>query len=588
MQETFDRLYELSLEGNTKGIDLYRIITSESNILLAYRMIKSNKGSKTAGIDDLTIDNFKFVNAGSFVEFIRKELQNYKPQMVRRVDIPKPNGKTRPLGIPSMRDRLMQQMFKQVLEPICEAKFYKHSYGFRPNRSTEHAIARCNLIAHTCKCHYVVDVDIEGFFDNVNHTKLLKQLFTIGISDKRVLAIISKMLKAPTNKEGILTKGTPQGGILSPLLSNVVLNSLDWWIANQWETFNSQYSYSNVGKLHRALKTTRLKEMHIIRYADDFKIFTDTPKNANKIFHAVRGYIENELKLKISNEKSRITNLRKRYSEFLGFELKVQRHKKKYKTTSRVSKKSVKRLKSEIRNRIKVMQKNPTIQNINNYNLFVRGIQNYYCKATQVSSDFAEIYYSCLPAIHNRLSPFGKYEIPRSPPLAYKNLYGVTQKTFIVKGIYLYPICKIGWKSLSYFKPEINNYSANGRMNLVKVQKPSIQTEIIKMSHSELMNSNLEYSDNRISKYSMQRGKCAVSKQFLTADMVHCHHITPKKLGGDDSFANLIIVHSWVHVLIHATKEETIGKYLAILKLGPTAIKRLNQLRKKCNLTEIH
>ena len=588
MQETFDRLYELSIEGNTKGIDLYRIITSESNILLAYRIIKSNKGSKTAGVDDLTIDNFKFMNAKIFVEFIRKELQNYRPQTVRRVDIPKPNGKTRPLGIPSMRDRLIQQMFKQVLEPICEARFYKHSYGFRPNRSTEHAIARCNLVAHICKCHYVVDVDIQGFFDNVNHTKLLKQLFTIGISDKRVLSVISKMLKAPTDKEGIPTKGTPQGGILSPLLSNIVLNSLDWWIANQWETFDSKHPYADAGKMHRALKTTKLKEMHIIRYADDFKIFTDTPENANKIFHAVRGYIKNELKLEISNEKSRITNLRKRYSEFLGFELKVQMHKKKFKTTSRVSRKSVKRLKSEVRDRIKVIQKNPTIQNINNYNSFVRGIQNYYCKATQVSKDFAEIYYSCLPAIHNRISPFGKYEIPRSPPLAYRNLYGATQKTFIVKGIYLYPICKIGWKSLSYFKPEVNNYSTNRRLNLVKAQKPSIQTEIIKMSHSELMNSNIEYSDNRISKYSMQRGKCAVSKQFLTADMAHCHHIIPNTLGGDDSFENLIIIHHWIHVLIHATNGETIGKYLAILKLGTKAIERLNKLRKKCNLTEIH
>ena len=588
MQETFDKLYKLSIEGNTKSIDLYRIITSESNILLAYRMIKSNKGSKTIGVDNLTIDNFKCMNTKIFVEFIRKELENYKPQMVRRVEIPKPNGKTRPLGIPSMRDRLIQQMFKQVLEPICEAKFFKHSYGFRPNRSTEHALARCNLIAHRCKCHYVVDVDIQGFFDNVNHTKLLKQLFTIGVYDKRVLSIISKMLKAPIDKEGIPTKGTPQGGISSPLLSNVVLNSLDWWIANQWETFNSKHLYADTGKMHRALKTTRLKEMHIVRYADDFKIFTDTFDNAKKIFYAVRGYIKNELKLEISNEKSKITNLRKRYSEFLGFELKVQTHKKKFKTTSRVSRKSVKRLKSEIRDRIKVIQKNPTIQNINNYNSFVRGIQNYYCKATQVSKDFAEIYYSCLPAIYNRLSPFGKYEIPRSPPLAYRTLYGTTQRTFIISGICLYPICKIGWKSLSYFKPEINNYSTMGRLNLIKAQKPSIQTEIIKMSCSESMNLHLEYSDNRISKYSMQRGKCAVSKQFLTADMVHCHHIVPRKLGGDDSFANLIIVHNWVHVLIHATKEETIEKYLAILKLNPTAIKRLNKLREKCNLTEIH
>ena len=588
MQSTFDWLFKKSSEGRTKGIDLYEIITSKQNILLAYRMIKSNKGSRTAGTDELTIDNFKFINAEKFVEYIREELSSYKPQVVKRVEIPKPNGKTRPLGIPTMRDRLIQQMFKQVLEPICEAKFYKHSYGFRPNRSTEHAIARCNLLAHQCHCHYVIDIDIKGFFDNVNHTKLLKQLFTIGVTDKRVLAIISKMLKAPVDKLGIQHKGCPQGGILSPLLSNVVLNSLDWWIANQWETFESNYQYSNVGKLHRALKTTKLKEMHIVRYCDDFKVYTNNPRNAIKIFHAVRGYISNELKLEISTEKSRITNLRKRYSEFLGFELKVLKHRRKYKTVSRVSRNSIKRLKKEVKNRIKIIQKNPIIPNINKYNSFVRGIQNYYCKATLINKDFAEIYYSCLPAMYNRLFSFGKYERPRSPPLAYRKLYNTTQKTFTVKGMYLYPICQIEWKKLSYFKPEINNYTPSGRLSLVKMQKATIQTEIIKMSHSELKNLNIEYSDNRLSKYSMQRGKCAVTKQFLTADVVHCHHMVPKEHGGNDSFDNLIIVHEWVHTLIHATRRETIRTYLNLLKLNAKALEKLNKLRKNCNLTEIH
>lgn len=588
MQSTFDWLFEKSTKGRTKGLDLYGIIVSKPNILLAYRMIKSNRGSKTAGSDELTIDNFKFINVEKFVEYIRKVLHSYTPQTVRRVDIPKPNGKTRPLGIPTMRDRLIQQMFKQVLEPICEAKFYKHSYGFRPNRSTEHAIARCNFLAYKCQCHYTIDIDIKGFFDNVNHTKLLKQLFTIGITDKRVLAIISKMLKAPVDKLGVQYKGCPQGAILSPLLSNVVLNSLDWWIANQWETFESKYQYSNVGKLHRALKTTGLKEMHIVRYADDFKIYTNNPRDAIKIFHAVRGYITNELKLEISMEKSRITNLRKRYSEFLGFELKVQKHRQTYKTVSRVSSKSMKRLKKEVRNRIKIIQKHPTIANINKYNSFVRGIQNYYCKATLVSKDFAELYYSCLPALYNRLHSFGKYEKPRSPPWIYKKLYNTTQRTFIINEMCLYPICQIEWKKLSYFKPEVNNYTPFGRLLLVKMQKPTIQTEMIKMSHSELRNLGIEYFDNRLSKYSMQRGKCAVTKQFLTANIVHCHHIIPKKYGGSDSFDNLIIVHEWIHILIHASGEDTIRTYLNLLKLNVEALEKLNKLRKNCNLTEIY
>lgn len=233
MQNIFDWLYEKSKKHDTKGIDLYSLIISKNNILLAYRNIKSNTGSSTAGTDGITIDKYKIDNQKEFIKEIREILKDYKPQMVRWVEIPKTNGKKRPLGIPTMRDRLIQQMFKQILEPICEARFHKHSYGFRANRSTKYAVARCCFIMSKTGNHYVVDMDIKSFFDNVNHTRLMKQLWNIGIKDKRVLAIIGKMLKAPVKGIGTQTCGTPQGGILSPLLSNVVLNDLDWWISNQ-------------------------------------------------------------------------------------------------------------------------------------------------------------------------------------------------------------------------------------------------------------------------------------------------------------------------------------------------------------------
>ena len=159
-----------------------------------------------------------------------------------------------------------------------------------------------------------------------------------------VLAFIVKILKAPVKGIGIPTCGTPQGGILSPLLSNVVLNDLDRWISNQWETFQSSHLYSR-GKMHRALKTTNLKEMYIVRYADDSRIFKNTHKSAVKVYHAVKGYLENQLKLEISPEKSKITNLRRRRAEFLGFEMKVVLKRKQYVTNTFVSKKSKEKIK---------------------------------------------------------------------------------------------------------------------------------------------------------------------------------------------------------------------------------------------------
>lgn len=586
MQNTFDWLYEKSRSHDTKDIDLYNLIISENNILLAYRNIKSNTGSYTAGTDGITIDKYKIDSQEDFIREIREALEDYKPQMVRRVEIPKPNGKKRPLGIPTMRDRLIQQMFKQILEPICEARFHKHSYGFRANRSTKHALARCCFIMSKTENHFVVDMDIKSFFDNVNHTRLLKQLWNIGIKDKRVLAIISKMLKAPVKGFGTQKCGTPQGGILSPLLSNVVLNDLDWWISNQWETFKSRYRYSR-GKMHRALKTTNLKEMYIVRYADDARIFTKTHKSAIKIYHAVKGYLENQLKLEISPEKSKITNLRRRRSEFLGFEMKVILKRNQYVTNTFVSRKSKEKIKQEIRKRVKEIQQNPSYRLVSNYNSYILGIRNYYEVASHVNVDFHEIAYQTLKTLYNRLKSIARYEVPRSPPPLYKRLFKNNFHTFTIKDISLFPLSDVKWKKTMTFNNEMCNYTKEGRKLVYGKLDVCITKEIKKLINISYENERMEYMDNRISKYSEQRGKCAITQRFLIAREIHCHHIIPISYGGTDEYKNLIIVHEDIHRLIHATRRETITKLLNKFNLNKKQMRKLNKMRKKCNLTEI-
>lgn len=501
MQSTFDWLFQRSLNNQMKGVNLYKIIVSDRNILLAYRMIKSNTGSNTAGVDNKIISEFKIRDKNQFVEKIRKELICYEPEPIRRVEIPKQNGKVRPLGIPTIKDRIIQQMFKQVLESICEAKFYKHSYGFRPNRSVQHAMARCVTLININKLNYVVDVDIKGFFDNVNHTRL----YTIGVKDRRVLAIIAKMLKAPIVGIGVPSKGTPQGGILSPLLSNVVLNDLDKWIASQWEEFPSIREYTLNGSKYSALrKKTNLKEMYIVRYADDFKIFSRDYKEAWKIFHAVKGYINNHLKLEISPEKSKVTNLRKCSSEFLGFTIRAVPKNNKYVAKTNVSKRNKKRIKQSAKERIKKIQANPTWQNIMSYNSFVLGIHQYFSIATHVNIDFSEIAYALLFMTYNRLRTKGAYEVPRSSPYIYKKFYKNKYRTFKIGKHYLYPIRDIRWKMLRNFTQTICDYTNDGRKILHKSLNSSVGTELQELVNSTLTVSNLEYADNRISKYSMQ------------------------------------------------------------------------------------
>lgn len=242
MQQIFQDLYERAKKREV-FTDLMSIVLNRENILLAYREIKNNSGSKTVGTDRLTIKDIECLTAEEVITRVNRLVtgrkEGYQPQSVRRKDIPKPNGDTRALGIPCIWDRLIQQCFKQVLEPICEAYFSKHSYGFRPNRSVENAMAEVSKHLQLSHLHYIIEFDIKGFFDNVNHSKLIRQMWTLGIRDKHLLGKIKRILKAPVklpNGELIYpTKGTPQGGIISPLLANIVLNELDHWVESNWE-----------------------------------------------------------------------------------------------------------------------------------------------------------------------------------------------------------------------------------------------------------------------------------------------------------------------------------------------------------------
>ena len=422
-QNVQDKLHELSGRGKIFN-NLIEIITAEENIKLAYRNIKKNKGSYTAGTDRKNIKDLAKWQDERLIEYVRKKFEWYTPQTVRRVEIPKSSDPTkkRPLGIPTIMDRLIQQCILQVLEPICEAKFHNRSNGFRPNRSCETALAQAEKNMQLSKLHYVVDIDIKGFFDNVNHGKLLKQMWTMGIRDKKLLSIISAMLKAEVAGIGFPEKGTPQGGIISPLLSNIVLNELDWWIASQWETMPTHYKYAKFtdksgivadsGRLW-ALKHSNLKECRLVRYADDFKIFCRKRQDAEKLFIAVKKWLKERLGLDISPEKSKIVNLREHYSYFLGFKLKViekgkySNGEKRYVIYSHISDKDSKNIHLKAKQYLCKIQypdsRETAYKAVQNYNAFVMGVHNYYRLATNVSCDFARIAYPVLKSLKTRL-----------------------------------------------------------------------------------------------------------------------------------------------------------------------------------------
>ena len=416
MQKAFDELYQQSKNGNN-FYKLLEIIGSEQNICLAYRNLKTNSGSKTAGTDGKTIEDIKGLSDREVIETVRKQLADYHPQSVRRVFIPKPGSdKKRPLGIPCIWDRLIQQCILQVLEPICEPKFHNHSYGFRQNRDAHHAVSRVVSMVNMYKHYYCVDVDIKGFFDNVNHGKLLKQIWTLGIRDKRLLCIISKILKSEIEGEGIPDKGTPQGGLISPLLSLIVLNELDWWVSSQWETFTPNgvkkgNMKGSKGWLSYARKYTNLKDGYVVRYADDFKIMCRSYTDAQRYYHATIDFLKSRLKLDISPEKSKVVNLRKNSSDFLGFKIKVlPKGKTRYGYIAKtdMSDKAIKKVTAELKAKVINIRKHTTVGRINAYNMAVIGIQNYYCIATNIYNNLTDVNYALLPTFRTRLSCIGK------------------------------------------------------------------------------------------------------------------------------------------------------------------------------------
>ena len=331
----------------TEGL-LEQILAGE-NRNLAYKQVKRNKGA--GGIDGMQVDELL-----PFLRENRKELLQslrdgkYRPQPVRRVEIPKDNGKTRKLGIPTVVDRLIQQAICQVLTPIFEEQFSDNSFGFRPKRSAHDALKRCQTNI-TEGYRYVVDMDLEKYFDTVNQSKLI-QILSETIKDGRVISLIHKFLNAGVMVKGAFEKspeGVPQGGPLSPLLGNIMLNECDKELEKRGHRF--------------------------VRYADDLMVFCKSKKAAQRTLEHTLPFIEEKLFLKVNREKTKVAHVN--YVKYLGYSFYIYRGEGKL----RIHPKSIQKLKDKIRevtgrsNGMGIQERKDRLNQV------VRGWTNYFKKA---------------------------------------------------------------------------------------------------------------------------------------------------------------------------------------------------------------
>jgi len=406
---------------------LWGLVTDPRNLRCSLSRVARNKGSRTAGVDGITVRRILKDGEETFIQGLRVELRSrkYKPSPARRVNIPKPGklGETRPLGIPTVKDRVVQGALKQIMEPIFEADFYPSSFGFRPGRSVHGALEQIRKLLYSpllskspkdeprLTYQWVIEGDIKGCFDNISHHGLMNRIRK-RIGDNRLNRVIVKFIKAGVMSEGQFLRteaGTPQGGILSPLLANIALNVIDEryerhvWPRSRPKPLHNEKAIRKRALGNRANDRTLGKPVLVpVRYADDFVIFVCAPKGPNQKERAeeiarqekasLAAMLKESLNLEMSEAKTFITQVTEPI-RFLGFHFRVQRHPV-YGWTSKIV---IPKDKSRsIRKSIKVIfnrkLNNLSLENrLKELNPVIRGWAYFYRHATGAKHVFSEI-----------------------------------------------------------------------------------------------------------------------------------------------------------------------------------------------------
>lgn len=564
LKQTLDFLYEKSKEG-IAFTGLVEAMVNEVTIVTAIHNIKSNKGSKTAGVDQMKMDKYLQMPKEDLIALIRDNFSNYKPKPARRVYIPKKNGKQRPLGIPTVLDRIIQECVRIIIEPICEARFYPHSYGFRPYRAQKHAIRDIvNVINASTFSQdqpvWAVEGDIKGCFDNIDHRILLKKIWRIGIHDKRVIKMIQQMLKAGYIESGTLSDtnlGTMQGGILSPLLSNVYLNDFDWFVGRMYMEPHRQCKHKCNDT--RRLKWSGVTPKYNFRFADDWVILTSTEQEAYRLKRMLTKYFRNKMKLELSQEKTFVTDLRTEGIHFLGFVVKAEKKRRtpdpRTWTDNLVGKPlpdmerlkdKIQKIANEVREIGEITERSVQAAQIQRVNSMIVGLAQY-LQPSICSHAFHAIdrrINNTALAVWKRRFPkhYNKYQIPLEMLCNLPHRHeGYKSKTFAV------PI-EGEWFGITYafithskyeskpFDQRMTPYSEEGRRiysyyrnrsKPLPCDRPSVNTaKDIQLSVYAKTVFNFEYFMNREYAYNRDNGKCKCCKTPLFLDnKKYCYHI---------------------------------------------------------------
>jgi RNA-directed DNA polymerase len=512
--------------NHRKAVRHYKwlIRNSQHAKMLAIRAVtQENNGRKTPGVDGKT-----YTTPGQRKELLKQIDIRRKPLPVRRVYIQKKNGKQRPLGIPTIHERVCQIIHKMAMEPEWDIQFEPNSYGFRPSRSTWDAISQVFIVLGKPQSpQWVIEGDIKGFFSNVDHTKLLTKL----ASEDQVF--VRRMLKTPIvdPKEGLIpsTKGTPQGSLLSPLISNVASHGMEYSLREQ------------AFKMKFGPKRTE-PGINVIKYADDFLVTCKTREQAKQFIPVIAKWLHEHVGVELNLEKTRITHINEGF-DFLGF------HVRKYK--DRLLIKPSKDSKLSILRKIKsILDMNKTAKTesiIHLLNPIIRGWANYY--STQVSK---KIFSYCDSQIYHMLWKWAKRRHPK------KSVQWIRKKYFHQQGN-RYWIFTDGQQDLCYmadiriirhikiqgnrspYRSKDNDYFDQRRKQLLFKRLNGFQKKVVQKTNGKCVLCGGPISEEHFRKW-----------QVNGENSIHFHHVIPRYLGGADTVRNVFVTHRWCHEQYHS------------------------------------